>query len=262
MAAQVGAGERSRKFGEVMLGLLPPLLGFAFLDSLNVLNLGVTSAVVYDSRLRRRSALPAGLSFVVGVFTATTTFGVLTVLGLNFLTDRIDFDITPTTRYWDQLALGVVLIVVAAVSGSARPSPPAWAVKLTGRSPWLFCVVGFVIGLGQAPTAVPYLTALTMLSARDPLPTAWPVIVFGYCALALVPSLLVLALSIQRSIRARRVQRGIVRVLTRFFRADHGANPVPGHRNRARGRRTPELPQPHLRDRGAKVDCAATGGAN
>ena len=49
-----------------MLGLLLPLLGFAFLDSLNVLNLGVTSAVVYDSRLSRRSALPGGLSFVGG----------------------------------------------------------------------------------------------------------------------------------------------------------------------------------------------------
>ena len=30
-----------------MLSLLLPLLGFAFLDSLNVLNVGVTTAVVY-----------------------------------------------------------------------------------------------------------------------------------------------------------------------------------------------------------------------
>lgn len=199
-----------------MLGLLLPLLGFAFLDSLNVLNLGVTSAVVYDSRLRRRSALPAGLSFVGGVFTATTTFGVLTVLGLNFLTERVDVDVTPTVRYWGQLALGVVLIAAASLSGRATPSPPAWALALTERSPWLFGVVGLAIGFGQAPTAVPYLTALTMLSARDPLPTAWPLIVIGYCVLALVPSLLVLGLSTQRTIGARRVQRNVVRVLTRF----------------------------------------------
>lgn len=199
-----------------MLGLLLPLLGFAFLDSLNVLNLGVTSAVVYDSRLRRRSALPAGLSFVGGVFTATTTFGICTVLGLNFLTDRVDFDLTPTIRYWGQLALGVVLIAVASFSGGAKATPPAWATKLTGRSPWLFGIVGLVIGFGQAPTAVPYLTALTMLSARNPLPTGWPAIVIVYCVLALVPSLLVLALSTQRTIRARRLQRNIVRVLTRY----------------------------------------------
>jgi cytochrome c biogenesis protein CcdA len=199
-----------------MLGLLLPLLGFAFLDSLNVLNLGVTSAVVYDSRLSRRSALPGGLSFVAGVFAATTTFGLLTVLGISFLTDRVEFDVTPTIRYWGQLVLGLVLIAVAGLSGVARPAPPLWALNPTRRNPWLFAIVGIVIGLGQAATSVPYLTTLTMVSARNPLPTLWPVIVIAYCAVALLPSLLVLALSTHRTIRARRVQRNIVRVTTRY----------------------------------------------
>ena len=206
----------SRRFVDVMLALLLPLLGFVFVDSLNVLNLGVTSAVVYDSRLRRRSALPAGLSFVAGVFTATATFGVLTVLGLSFLTGRVDLELTPTVRYWGQLALGLVLIAVASLSGSARPTPPLWAMNLTRRNPWLFGIVGLAIGIGQAPTSVPYVTTLALVSARNPLPTAWPVIVLVYCALALVPSLLVLALSTQRTIRARRVQRNVVRGLTRY----------------------------------------------
>jgi cytochrome c biogenesis protein CcdA len=199
-----------------MLGLLLPLLGFAFLDSLNVLNLGVTSAVVYDSRLSRRSALPGGLSFVAGVFLATVTFGVLTVLGLSFLTDRVEFEVTPTLRYWGQLVLGVVLIVVASLSGSARPAPPVWALNMARRNPWLFAIVGLVIGVGQSATSVPYLTSLTMVSARNPLPTGWPLIVIGYCALTLLPSLLVLALSTRRTIRARRAQRNIVRATTRY----------------------------------------------
>lgn len=199
-----------------MLGLLLPLLGFAFLDSLNVLNLGVTSAVVYDSRLSRRSALPGGLSFVAGVFIATSTFGLLTVLGLNFLTGRVEFDLTPTMRYWGQLVLGLVLIAVASFSASARPAPPLWALNLTRRNPWLFGIVGLGIGLGQAATSVPYLTTLTMVSARNPLPTGWPAIVMVYCALALTPSLLVLVLSTQRTIGARRVQRNVVRVTTRY----------------------------------------------
>ncbi|HYO02856.1 MAG TPA: GAP family protein [Mycobacterium sp.] len=199
-----------------MLGLLLPLLGFALLDSLNVLNLGVTSAVVYDSRLSRRSALPGGLSFVAGVFAATTSFGVLTVLGINFLTDRVEFDLTPAIRYWGQLVLGLVLVAVASFSGSARPAPPIWALNLTRRNPWLFAIVGMAIGLGQAATSVPYLTTLTMVSARNPLPTLWPLIVVVYCGLALVPSLLVLVLSTQRTIRARRMQRNIIRVTTRY----------------------------------------------
>lgn len=199
-----------------MLGLLLPLLGFALLDSLNVLNLGVTSAVVYDSRLSRRSALPGGLSFIGGVFAATSTFGVLTVLGLSFLTDRVDLEVTPTLRYWGQLVLGVVLIAVASLSGSARPTPPLWALNLTRRNPWLFAIVGLVIGFGQSATSVPYLTSLTMLSARDPLPSTWPLVVVAYCSVALLPSLLVLALSTRRTLRARRAQRNIVRATTRF----------------------------------------------
>ena len=107
-----------------MLGLLLPLLGFVFVDSLNVLVLGVTSAVVYDSRLGRRSAVPAGLSFLAGVFTATSTFGVLTVLGLSNLAGRVDVEVTPTVRYWAQLVLGLVLIALASFSGSAKPTPP------------------------------------------------------------------------------------------------------------------------------------------
>jgi cytochrome c biogenesis protein CcdA len=200
-----------------MLALLLPLLGFALLDSLNVLNLGVTTAVVYDSRLSRKSALPAGLSFVAGVFAATSTFGVLTVLGLNFLTDRLDFDLTPSIRYWGQLALGVVLIALALLtSGARKPTPPLWAINMARSNPWLLGLVGLVIGFGQAPTAVPYLTGLAMLSAREPLPTGWPVIVLCYCALTLVPSLLVLALSTRRTVGARRVQRNFVRALTRY----------------------------------------------
>lgn len=199
-----------------MLGLLLPLLGFAFLDSLNVLNLGVTSAVVYDSRLARRSALPGGLSFVAGVFVATTGFGVLTVLGITSLTGRVEFEPTPAVRYWIQLILGVVLIAIAGLSGSARPTPPPWAVSLTRRNPWLFGVVGVAIGLGQAVTSVPYLTSLTLVSSRHPMPEAWPALVIGYCAIALAPSMVVLGLSTQRSVRSRRVQRRVVRAMTRY----------------------------------------------
>ena len=108
-----------------MLVLLLPLLGFAFLDSLNVLNLGVMALIVYDGRLSRRSPLPAGLCFAAGLYFATTTFGVAAVLGLAFLTERIDFELTPTIRFWGQLALGFLLIALAAFSSGARgPKPP------------------------------------------------------------------------------------------------------------------------------------------
>jgi hypothetical protein len=200
-----------------MLALFLPLVGFAFLDSLNVLNLGVMALIVYDGRLSRRSPLPAGLSFATGLYLATTTFGVAAVLGLTFLTERIDLEMTPTIRFWGQLALGLLLIALAAFSSGTRgPKPPTWAFAAARRNPWLFGVVGLVVGYGQAATAVPYLTALTMISARHPLPAGWPFIVLGYCALALVPALLILALSTSRTARVQRAQRTIVRTLTRY----------------------------------------------
>ena len=92
-----------------MGALVLALAGLALLDSLNVLNVGVVSAVIYDSRLSRRSPVPGSLSFIAGVFTVMTIFGLLTVLGLRFLTDFVHFRITRATRYWGGLRGGVLI---------------------------------------------------------------------------------------------------------------------------------------------------------
>ncbi|MBS1693581.1 MAG: GAP family protein [Actinobacteria bacterium] len=199
-----------------MLALLLALAGFAFLDSLNVLNVGVTSAVVYDSRLGRRSPVPGGLSFIAGVFTVTTTFGICVVLGLNFLTSVIDLDITPTIRYRGELIVGMVLIGLAFVPLVAQTASPAWATSAMRRRPWILGFVGIAIGLGQAPTAVPYLAGLAMLSAHYPEPRIWPLLILAYCLIALLPSILVLFLATRRNMRAQRIQRTLVRALTRY----------------------------------------------
>ncbi|AFT98653.1 GAP family protein [Nocardia brasiliensis] len=195
-----------------MVPLLLALAGFALLDSLDVLLVGLTTAVVADSRLGRRSPVPGGLSFIAGVFAVTTAFGICTVLGLTFLTELVSFELTPAVRYWGELVLGVVLIALSRVPVTTRDEPPAWASTLR-RRPWLFGFVGMAIGLAQAPTAVPYLAGLAMISARHP--SFWPLLVVAYCALALLPPLLVLSLSLRRTPRARRVYRAIVRFLTR-----------------------------------------------
>ena len=196
--------------------LILPLAGFAFLDSLNVLNLGVTTAVVYDSRLSRRSPLPAGLSYLAGVYAATTTFGVAAVLGLTFLTNRVDVDVTPTVRYWGQLLIGLVLIAVAALPSRAGPKPPTWALDKARRNPWLFGVVGLAVGFGQAATSVPYLSAVAMVSALHPLPLAWPTILLACCAATLLPAALVLGLSLRKTMRSRRIQHHLVRALRKY----------------------------------------------
>jgi cytochrome c biogenesis protein CcdA len=199
-----------------MTGLLLALTGLALLDSLSVLNIGVVSAVVYGSRLNRQSALPGGLSFIAGVFLVTSLFGLCAVLGLDVLTDLTSFEITPRSRFWGELVIGVVLIVLAFFPLVAQTAAPGWAMAALRQRPWLLGPVGFAVGLGQAPTAIPYLAGLAMIAARQPLPTAWPAIVLAYCAIALLPCALVLALSTSRSKRADRAQRWLVRTLTRY----------------------------------------------
>jgi cytochrome c biogenesis protein CcdA len=192
------------------------LAGLALLDSLNVLNVGVVSAIIYDSRLNRRSPVPGSLSFITGVFAVTTIFGILILLGLNLLTDFVDVRITPAIRYWGELLVGAVLIVLAYFPLTAQSPAPGWAMAATRQRPWLLGFVGIAAGSGQAPTAVPYLTGLAMLSAFHPRPSIWPLIVIVYCAAALWPLLVILALATRKTARAKRIQRWLVRSLTRY----------------------------------------------
>ncbi|WP_084529930.1 GAP family protein [Nocardia crassostreae] len=199
-----------------MLTLLVALAGFAFLDSLHVLNIGITAAVVVDSRLGRRSPVPGALSFITGIFAVTTAFGICTVLGLSFLTDLVHFDLTPTVRYWAELAVGAVLLILGSVRLPAKSgTTPPWAIEAR-RRPWMLGLIGAGIGLGQAPTAVPYLAALAMLTVREPRPTLWPLLIVVYCLIALLPPILVLFTATRRSARAQRFYRTVVRTLNRY----------------------------------------------
>lgn len=197
-----------------MVTLLLALVGFALLDSLDVLLIGVTAALAVHSRTARRSPFPSGLAFVGGVFTATTTFGILTVLGIDLFTELFDFTITPTVRYRTELVVGLVLITLGGVRTTER-RPPEWAARVGSSIPVL-ALTGLTIGLVQGPTAVPYLAGLTMLSTYDPRPTWWPAIVVAYCLIGLLPPILVLILASRKGRRARRAFTATVRALTRY----------------------------------------------
>lgn len=199
-----------------MTALVLTLVGLALLDSLSVLNIGVVSAVVYGSRLNRQSALPGGVSFITGVFAVTTTFGLCAVLGLGLLTDLTNFTVTPTVRYGGEFLLGLTLIGLAFFPLVAQSSAPGWAMAAVRERPWLLGFVGAAVGLGQAPTAVPYLAGLAMIAALQPRPPEWPALVVAYCVIALLPCMLVLGLSTSRSRRADRAHRVLVRTLTRY----------------------------------------------
>jgi cytochrome c biogenesis protein CcdA len=196
--------------------LILALAGLALLDSLNVLNVGVVSAVIFDSRLTRRSPIPGALSFVAGVFAVTTIFGVCTVLGISLLTQALDFHVTPAIRFRGELLLGIALLCLAYFPLTAQSAAPGWALAAMRERPWLLGLLGLAVGSGQAPTAVPYLTGLAMLAAVHPRPPLWPLAIIAYWTIALSPPLLILGLSMRRTLLANRIQRAIVRALTRY----------------------------------------------
>ncbi|MFN8067706.1 MAG: GAP family protein [Mycolicibacterium insubricum] len=199
-----------------MTAFLLTLTGLAFLDSLNVLNIGVISAVIYGSRLNRQSVLPGGVSYIGGLLTVTITFGLCVVLGLGLLADLTDFHLTPAVRYWGELVLGVLLIGLAFVPLVAQSTTPGWALGAMRDRPWLLGFLGAAVGLGQAPTAVPYLTALAMIAALHPRPAAWPLMIVGYWIVAMLPCMLILGLSTLKSRRAVRAQRWLVRNVAKY----------------------------------------------
>lgn len=153
---------------------------------------------------------------MAGVFAVTTTFGLCTVLGISFITTALDFHVTPAIRFRGELVLGIALICLAYFPLTAQSSAPGWAMAAMRKRPWLLGFLGLAVGSGQAPTAVPYLTGLAMLAALDPRPPLWPLVIIAYCAIAVSPPLAILALSLRRTPRAMRIQRGLVRALTRY----------------------------------------------
>lgn len=207
---------RGLEIATTMTALLLTLAGLAFLDSLNVLSVGIVSAIVYGSRLNRQSAVPKGVSYIAGVFMATTLFGLCAVVGLRLLGDATHFKLTPTVRYWGELLLGMVLMALAFLPLPSRAAAPGWAKTAMRRRPWLLGFVGAAVGFGQASTSVPYLTGLAMIAAVQPRPSAWPVMVIAYWVVALLPCMLLLGLSTNRSKRADRAQRRLVRTVTRY----------------------------------------------
>lgn len=200
-----------------MVMFLLALAGLAIVDSLDVLLVAVTAMIVLDAQVARRSALPGALAFLGGVFAVTTVFGITTVLGVTFLADVFDFRVTPLQRYWAEILVGVVLLGLACLKLGQGDGPklPPWASRVR-RRPEMLALLGVAIGIGQAPTAVPYLAGLAMLSARDPRPEWWPAIIVVYCLLALLPPILIVAASRVDSARARRFQRQLVRGLQRY----------------------------------------------
>ncbi|MDV8070930.1 hypothetical protein R4P64_30865 [Rhodococcus sp. IEGM 1366] len=89
-----------------MHAMIATLFGFAVIDTLDVLLVSVTAAIAYDARSCGKSPWRGGIAFLLGLFTATTLFGIVAVLGLQVSATAFNLTITPEIRYWSELLAG------------------------------------------------------------------------------------------------------------------------------------------------------------
>ena len=139
------------------------------------------------------------------------------MLGLTFLTKRVDVEVTPTVRYWGQLILGLVLIARLARVDVGRTATTRVGVER--RAPQSVAVrhrrVGRRAGAGGHVGALPDRAGddLRAQSVADGVARDRDRILRNahwrrrcWCS----------ALSVRKTMRARRMQRRVVRVMTRF----------------------------------------------
>jgi cytochrome c biogenesis protein CcdA len=183
--------------------------GLAFADSLNVFNVGAVWSIVNDCRKGHRSPTAGALSFIAGLYVFTACYGLCMVLGLDAVTRKVDFEVTPGVRYPVELTVGIVILVLAYVLPSTHSAAPRRKSRLFPRRPWTLSFVGMGAGATQAPLSLPYLTLIGALAAQETLPPGWPLLILGYAAVIQVPALLVLLLATRRAAWTHRCQLSI-----------------------------------------------------
>jgi hypothetical protein len=144
--------------------LLIGLLGLALVDSLNPSAIGVT---VYLLLVEGRYAARV-LTYLSGVFATYLGIGVLLMLGVTAVADKIAPVLESRPVYGGQLAIGAGMLAYAILAPSKGKTP-------TGRAPRsvrpaaLF-LLGVTVSILEFSTALPYLGAIALLSrARLPL---------------------------------------------------------------------------------------------
>jgi cytochrome c biogenesis protein CcdA len=143
-----------------MRALLISLVAIAALDSLNP-----TATAIQVFLLSTPKPIVRSIAFVVGVFTAYWTVGLLIILGLReaiaALVNQVDLALPGSILYGLQFLLGVVLLVIGWKLNSFNKT------KTERRPQKLTLIDTFVLGLAvtiwESPTALPYLAAIQQI---------------------------------------------------------------------------------------------------
>ncbi|WP_103670343.1 GAP family protein [Pseudanabaena sp. BC1403] len=147
-----------------MSALLPSLIAIAALDSLN------PSAIALQVYLLGTTKpIPRSLAFVIGIFLAYWTSGLLAVLGLNQFIQTViansGISLSTPLLYTIQLLIGIILLVVGiTLRIPAQTEPVKAPTKLTLARTFL---LGMSVTVLELPTALPYFAAIEQIARAN-----------------------------------------------------------------------------------------------
>ena len=163
-------------------------MAIAALDSLNP-----TATALQIYLLSTHQPIARSISFILGVFLAYWTAGLLTILGLGQMLgtaiSNVDFSGAEPYIYGIQLLLGIVLSIVGfTLKPSTQPSYEKRPQNLTVARTFL---LGMAVTIWEFPTALPYLVAIEQI-ARAKLELFAIVSILGFYNLIFVLPLIIL----------------------------------------------------------------------
>lgn len=147
-----------------MSALLPSLMAIAALDSLN------PSAIALQVYLLGTTKpIPRSLAFVIGIFLAYWTSGLLAVLGLNQFIQPViansGFSLSTPLFYIIQFLTGIILLIVGVTLRiPAQIEPVKAPTKLTLARTFL---LGMSVTVLELPTALPYFAAIEQIARAN-----------------------------------------------------------------------------------------------
>lgn len=143
-----------------MSALLPSLIAIAALDSLN------PSAIALQVYLLGTpKPIPRSIAFVIGIFSAYWTSGLLAVLGLDRLIQTVivnsGFSLSTPLFYIIQFLTGIILLIVGVTLRIPTQSEPVKAPKKLNFARAF--LLGMSVTILELPTALPYFAAIEQI---------------------------------------------------------------------------------------------------
>jgi cytochrome c biogenesis protein CcdA len=143
-----------------MPSLLPSLIAIAALDSLNP-----TAIALQVYLLSTPRPIPRSMAFIMGIFSAYWTSGLLVILGLGNLIQsviaNVGFSLSERLVYTLQLLIGLILLIVGLTLQTSRP------VESVKHPKHLTITRTFLLGMSvtvlEIPTALPYFAAIEQI---------------------------------------------------------------------------------------------------